>query len=40
MIQEYSHRIYSAVVIGLWVVLVSATFAVVWAGTVNGGISW
>ena len=40
MIQEYSHRIYSAAVVGLWVVVVLATCAVVWAGTVNGGISW
>jgi hypothetical protein len=40
MIQEYSQRIYSAAIVGLWVVVVSAAFAMIWAATVNGGISW
>jgi hypothetical protein len=40
MIQEYSQRIFSVAVVCLWVVVVSATFAMIWAGTVNGGISW
>jgi hypothetical protein len=40
MIQEYSQRIYSAAVVCLWVVVVSASFALIWASTVNGGISW
>ena len=39
MIQEYSQRIYSAAVVCLWVVVVSSTFAIVWASAVNGGIS-
>src|SRR6185312_4122937 len=40
MIQEYTQRIYSAAIVGLWVVVVSASFAMIWAATVNGGISW
>jgi hypothetical protein len=39
MIQEYTQRIYSAAIVGLWGVVVSASFAMIWA-TVNGGISW
>jgi hypothetical protein len=40
MIQEYSQRIYSAAIVSLWVVVVSASFAMIWAATINGGISW
>jgi hypothetical protein len=40
MIQEYTQRIYSAAIVGLWIVVVSASFAMIWATTVNGGISW
>ena len=40
MIQEISQRIYGAAVVCLWVVVVSGVAAVVWASTVNGGISW
>jgi hypothetical protein len=40
MIQEYSERVYSAAVVCLWVVVVSAFFATVWATTINGGINW
>jgi hypothetical protein len=40
MIHEYSQRIFSAAVLGLWVVVVSASIALIWATTVNGGISW
>jgi hypothetical protein len=40
MIQEISKRIYGTAVVCLWVVVVSATFAVIWASTVNGGINW
>jgi hypothetical protein len=40
MIQEYSQRIYSAAIVSLWVVVVAASFAMILAATVNGGISW
>jgi len=40
MIHEYSKWVFSAAVVGLWVVVVSASFALIWASTVNGGISW
>ena len=40
MIKEVSQRVYSAAAVGLWIVVVSATFAIIWASTVNGGISW
>lgn len=40
MIQEISQRIYSGVIVCLWVVVVSATLGVIWASTVNGGVSW
>jgi hypothetical protein len=40
MIQEYSQGIYRAVAVGLWIVLVSAFFGLIWASTVNGGINW
>ena len=40
MIKEISQRIYSAAVVGLWVVVVSASSVVILASTVNGGISW
>jgi hypothetical protein len=40
MIKEISQRILSAAAVCLWVVVVSATTGVIWASTVNGGISW
>jgi hypothetical protein len=40
MIQEISQRIYSGAIVCIWIVVVSATFAAIWASTVNGGISW
>jgi hypothetical protein len=40
MIKEISQRIYSAAAVCLWVVVVTATSAVILASTVNGGISW
>ena len=40
MIQEISERLYTSAVVCIWVVVVSAMFATIWASTVNGGISW
>lgn len=40
MIKEYAQRIYCAVVVFLWVVVVSATFGMIWVSAVNGEISW
>jgi hypothetical protein len=40
MIKEISQRIYSAAAVCPWVVVVTATSAVILASTVNGGISW
>ena len=40
MIQEYSQRIYSAAVVFLWFLVVSASFVLIWASMMNGGISW
>jgi hypothetical protein len=40
MIQEISQRIYSAAAVCLWIVVVSASFAMIWASTINGGINW
>jgi hypothetical protein len=40
MIKEYAQRIYSAAVVFLWVVVVSASAAIILASTIGGGISW
>ena len=40
MIKEYVQRLYSAAVVLLWFVVVSAAIGMVWASMVNGGISW
>ena len=36
MIQEISERLYTSAVVCIWVVVVSATFATIWASIVNG----
>ncbi len=40
MIKDYAQRIYSATIVFIWIVFVSATFGIVLASAVNGGISW
>lgn len=40
MIKDYVHRIYSAAIVFLWIVVVSASAAFILASTINGGVSW
>jgi hypothetical protein len=40
MIKEISQRIFSAAIVFLWVIVVSASVAIILASTMGGGIEW